>query len=86
MAKKNYLLDTSVYLTDADSIFQFENNDIFVPLKVFYFLLFFWYPTEYQTNTKVEYQHNTMRYEVSFEGPTGLRSLEASGSQTLARP
>jgi len=34
MAKKNYLLDTSVYLTDADSIFQFENNDIFVPLKV----------------------------------------------------
>ena len=34
MAKKNYLLDTSVYLTDADSIFQFDNNDIFVPLKV----------------------------------------------------
>ena len=34
MAKKNYLLDTSVYLTDASSIFQFENNDIFVPLKV----------------------------------------------------
>jgi PhoH-like ATPase len=34
MAKKNYLLDTSVYLTDASSIFQFDNNDIFVPLKV----------------------------------------------------
>jgi len=34
MAKKNYLLDTSVYLTDADSIFQFQTNDIFVPLKV----------------------------------------------------
>ena len=34
MAKKNYLLDTSVYLTDGDSIFQFDNNDIFVPLKV----------------------------------------------------
>ena len=34
MAKKNYLLDTSVYLTDANSIFQFDNNDIFVPLKV----------------------------------------------------
>ena len=34
MAKKNYLLDTSVYLTDAGSIFQFDNNDIFVPLKV----------------------------------------------------
>ena len=34
MAKKNYLLDTSVYLTDADSIFQFDNNDVFIPLKV----------------------------------------------------
>ena len=34
MAKKNYLLDTSVYLTDADSIFQFSNNDVFIPLKV----------------------------------------------------
>jgi|TARA_A100000164_G_C21899017_1_gene769496 PhoH-like ATPase len=34
MAKKNYLLDTSVYLTDADSIFRFDNHDIFIPLKV----------------------------------------------------
>jgi PhoH-like ATPase len=34
MAKKNYVLDTSVYLTDADAIFKFENHDIFVPLKV----------------------------------------------------
>jgi len=34
MAKKNYLLDTSVYLTDSNSIFQFDNNDIFIPLKV----------------------------------------------------
>lgn len=33
-AKKNYVLDTSVYLTDAESIFKFNNNDIFVPLKV----------------------------------------------------
>ena len=32
--KKNYVLDTSVYLTEASSIFKFENNDIFVPLKV----------------------------------------------------
>tara|TARA_B100001250_G_scaffold410963_1_gene438508 strand:+ start:555 stop:1892 length:1338 start_codon:yes stop_codon:yes gene_type:complete len=32
--KKNYVLDTSVYLTDAESIFKFENHDIFVPLKV----------------------------------------------------
>ena len=34
MAKKNYLLDTSVYLTDADAIFRFDNHDIFIPLKV----------------------------------------------------
>lgn len=34
MAKKNYVLDTSVYLTDAGSIYKFENHDIFIPLKV----------------------------------------------------
>ena len=34
MAKKNYILDTSVYLTDANSILKFQNHDIFVPLKV----------------------------------------------------
>ena len=34
MAKKNYLLDTSVYLTDADAVFCFDNHDIFIPLKV----------------------------------------------------
>ena len=32
--KKNYVLDTSVYLTEATSIFKFGKNDIFVPLKV----------------------------------------------------
>ena len=34
MAKKNYVLDTSVYLTDAGSIYKFDNHDIFIPLKV----------------------------------------------------
>ena len=34
MAKKNYVLDTSVYLTDADAIFKFDNHDIYIPLKV----------------------------------------------------
>lgn len=34
MAKKNYVLDTSVYLTDADALIKFGNNDIFIPLKV----------------------------------------------------
>ena len=32
--KKNYLLDTSVCLTDADCIYKFDNHDLFVPLKV----------------------------------------------------
>jgi len=32
--KKNYLLDTSVCLTDADAIFKFDNHDVFLPLKV----------------------------------------------------
>ena len=34
MAKKNYVLDTSVYLTDAEAIYKFDNHDIFIPLKV----------------------------------------------------
>ena len=34
MAKKIYVLDTSVYLTDSDSIYSFGNNDITIPLKV----------------------------------------------------
>lgn len=33
--KKIYVLDTSVYLTNAECIYAFENNDIHVPLKVF---------------------------------------------------
>ena len=34
MAKKTYVLDTSVYLTDANCITCFQNNDIVIPLKV----------------------------------------------------
>ena len=34
MAKKTYILDTSVYLTDANSIESFGNNDIIIPFKV----------------------------------------------------
>ena len=33
--KKTYVLDTSVYLTNADCIYAFDNNDIYIPLKVF---------------------------------------------------
>ena len=34
MAKKFYVIDTSVYLSDADCLYRFENNDIIVPMKV----------------------------------------------------
>jgi len=34
MAKKTYVLDTSVCLSDADCINQFKNNDIILPIKV----------------------------------------------------
>ena len=34
MAKKNYVIDTSVFLSDADALFAFANNDVFIPLKV----------------------------------------------------
>ena len=34
MAKKTYVLDTSVCLTDADCIFNYANNDIVIQLKV----------------------------------------------------
>ena len=34
MAKKTYVLDTSVCLTDADCIFNYGNNDVLIPLKV----------------------------------------------------
>jgi PhoH-like ATPase len=34
LAKKTYVLDTNVYLTDAESITSFTNNDILIPLKV----------------------------------------------------
>tara|TARA_R110000851_G_scaffold236991_6_gene389762 strand:- start:11383 stop:12714 length:1332 start_codon:yes stop_codon:yes gene_type:complete len=34
MAKKTYILDTNVYLTDFRSIYSFKNNDIVVPFKV----------------------------------------------------
>jgi PhoH-like ATPase len=34
MAKKTYVLDTSVCLSDADCINQFKNNDVVLPIKV----------------------------------------------------
>tara|TARA_B100000927_G_scaffold291447_1_gene293722 strand:+ start:3084 stop:4391 length:1308 start_codon:yes stop_codon:yes gene_type:complete len=34
LAKKTYVLDTSVYLTDSNCIRAFRNNDILIPLKV----------------------------------------------------
>ena len=34
MAKKLYALDTSVLLTNANSIYSFKNNDILLPMMV----------------------------------------------------
>ena len=34
MTKKVYVLDTSVYLTDANSIFAYQNNDVIIPFMV----------------------------------------------------
>ena len=34
MAKKNFIIDTSVILSDSSCIYKFQNNDIVVPLKV----------------------------------------------------
>lgn len=34
MKKKNFIIDTSVYLTKAEAIFDFGKNDIIIPLKV----------------------------------------------------
>ena len=34
MQKKAYVLDTNVYLTNHESIFQYGRSDIIVPLKV----------------------------------------------------
>jgi len=34
MAKKTYVLDTNVYLTDASALSSFGTNDILIPLKV----------------------------------------------------
>ena len=34
MAKKIYVIDTSVYLSDSDCLYKFLNNDIVIPMKV----------------------------------------------------
>jgi len=34
MAKKNLIIDTNVFLSDSDCFEKFENNDIFIPIKV----------------------------------------------------
>ena len=34
MAKKTYVIDTSVFLSDANALYRFKNNDILIPMKV----------------------------------------------------
>ena len=32
--KRTYIFDTNIFLTNANSVYEFKNNDIIVPLKV----------------------------------------------------
>ena len=34
MAKKNLIIDTNVFLSDSECFDKFENNDLFIPIKV----------------------------------------------------
>ena len=34
MAKKNLIIDTNVFLSDSECLTKFDNNDIFIPVKV----------------------------------------------------
>ena len=34
MIKRNFVLDTSVYLSDSSCLYKFKDNNIIVPLKV----------------------------------------------------
>jgi|TARA_B100000035_G_scaffold97787_1_gene82932 PhoH-like ATPase len=34
MAKKNFIIDTNVFLSDSECLTKFDNNDIFIPVKV----------------------------------------------------
>lgn len=34
MAKKNFIIDTNVFLSDSECLNKFDNNDIFIPIKV----------------------------------------------------
>ena len=34
MAKKNLIIDTNVFLSDSECFRKFENNDLFIPIKV----------------------------------------------------
>jgi len=34
MAKKNLIIDTNVFLSDSDCFSKFDNNDLFIPVKV----------------------------------------------------
>ena len=34
MAKKNLIIDTNVFLSDSECFTRFQNNDLFIPIKV----------------------------------------------------
>ena len=69
MAKKNYVLDTSVCLTDANVIYKFDNHDIFLPLKVL---------EEYEEWRRVEDFEKNIAYLSDIMGNTQLDITESN--------
>jgi len=67
MAKKNLIIDTNVFLSDSECFEKFENNDLFVPIKVLEELD----------------KHKTRQDSVGFHARQSIKrfdSLRASGS------
>jgi PhoH-like ATPase len=67
MAKKNLIIDTNVFLSDSECFEKFENNDLFVPIKVLEELD----------------KHKTRQDSVGFHARQSIRkldSLRSSGS------
>ena len=67
MAKKNLIIDTNVFLSDSDCFMKFQNNDLFIPIKVLEELD----------------KHKTRQDSVGFHARQSIKffdSLRASGS------
>ena len=61
MAKKNIVIDTSAFLTDSACIYKFDNNDIFIPIKVL---------------EEID-KHKTRQDSVGFHARTAIKNFDA---------